>query len=321
MIDQPATDRILIVDDSRESAIITQSFLSRGGFAKSDVVSSGKQALELLLSPETDTDGGIQREPVELVVLDIVMPDMDGIEVCARLRSHPRTRHLPVLMLTASRDVETLNQAYMAGANDFVVKPIDGVRLLARVRSLLRLRREQRRRQMREEELIVQNRKLQEGLLDVAVVDPETQLPRRILAELMLRTCRQQDRKAAIGIAQIADFGLYQEMHGREASSRLLGCIMDEIRQTSAGMSVIPCYYGSGGFLLIEPDAGSIDAVWHACEALRENVAEAAIPHGNSIHSKHVVMLTNAIEGAGAELDRIGAELFENIANHMVETD
>ncbi len=80
-----------------------------------------------------------RKEPPDLVLLDILMPGMDGHEVCRRLRADPATAALPVVMITASETEEKL-KALEAGADDFVAKPFDQAELLARVRSLLRVK-------------------------------------------------------------------------------------------------------------------------------------------------------------------------------------
>ena len=79
-------------------------------------------------------------EPVDLVLLDILMPEMDGYEVCRALRAEPATSFLPVVMITASGEQEKV-AAIEAGADDFIAKPFDQAELLARVRSLLRIKR------------------------------------------------------------------------------------------------------------------------------------------------------------------------------------
>src|SRR5262249_38323606 len=73
-----------------------------------------------------------------LVLLDIVMPDMDGYEVCRRLRSEPATREIPILFLSALEDVEAKVKGFQIGGNDYLTKPFEMLEVQARVRSLLR---------------------------------------------------------------------------------------------------------------------------------------------------------------------------------------
>ena len=82
----------------------------------------------------------LSKEHPDVVVLDILMPGMDGYEVCRRIRQDPGTAFLPVIMITASGEEEKI-RAIEAGADDFVSKPFDQAELLARVRSLVRVKR------------------------------------------------------------------------------------------------------------------------------------------------------------------------------------
>ena len=154
---QNRRSKILIVDDVPESALITKSLLAKGNFTDVEIAWGGYEALEKC-GVTVDGQGEAEGETeFQMVILDIMMPDIDGLEVCAHMRMSRRTRYMPILMLTATNDLELLNQAYMAGADDFLTKPIDEIRLLARVRTLMRIKREQQRRELREEDLKVQN--------------------------------------------------------------------------------------------------------------------------------------------------------------------
>ena len=122
------TGTILVVDDLEQNIRLLEAVLTPRGF---EVVaaSSGEQALERAADAAVD-----------LVLLDIVMPEMDGYEVCRRLRADDATRYLPIVMITASGEQEKV-AAIECGADDFIAKPFEQSELLARVRSLLRIKR------------------------------------------------------------------------------------------------------------------------------------------------------------------------------------
>jgi class 3 adenylate cyclase len=123
---EPVT--ILAVDDQPANLRLLDAVLSPRGY-RVVRATSGEQALELLPS-----------SGVDLVLLDIVMPGIDGYEVCRRIRRAPETAFLPVVMITASGHQEK-TRAIEAGADDFVSKPFDQSELLARVASLARIKR------------------------------------------------------------------------------------------------------------------------------------------------------------------------------------
>ena len=119
---------VLAVDDLEQNLRLLDAVLSPRGYNVLTAL-SGHDALEQLSQHEVD-----------LVLLDIVMPGMDGYEVCRRIRAVPQWRFLPVVMITASGSQEK-RQALEAGADDFVSKPFDQAELIARVASLARLKR------------------------------------------------------------------------------------------------------------------------------------------------------------------------------------
>jgi two-component system sensor histidine kinase/response regulator len=124
--------RILVVDDSEANRLVVRGLLAPLGY-EITLVESGARALEVF-----------QERELDLVMLDVMMPEMDGFETCAELRRLPGGEDIPVLFLTALGDAETHEEALRVGADDFLTKPVGRLELLLRVRSLTRLKRLQR---------------------------------------------------------------------------------------------------------------------------------------------------------------------------------
>lgn len=119
------SDKILIVDDEPDTLKLLQAVLQREGY----VVISATNGPEALAK--------IKAEPPDLVILDIMMPGMSGIEVLQQIRGDPKLAVLPVLMLTARSEVNVKVMAFEAGADEYVTKPLSAAELRARVRALL----------------------------------------------------------------------------------------------------------------------------------------------------------------------------------------
>jgi two-component system, cell cycle response regulator len=122
------TARVLVVDDVPSNVKLLEARLSAEYF---DVITamSGPEALAIC-----------ERAECDLVLLDVMMPDMDGFEVCRRIKSNPLTHHIPVIIVTALDQPSDRVRGLEAGADDFLTKPVSDVALVARVRSLARLK-------------------------------------------------------------------------------------------------------------------------------------------------------------------------------------
>jgi putative two-component system response regulator len=120
-------DLILVVDDSEQNVQLLDAYLSAAGY---DVLSalSGQEALDKL-------DGACKPD---LIILDIMMPGINGYEVCRRIKASHETHRIPVMMLTALHDLEDKVKGFEAGSDEFLSKPVEKMELLIRVKALLR---------------------------------------------------------------------------------------------------------------------------------------------------------------------------------------
>lgn len=119
-------NRILIVDDTETMRLYEQMLLSGQGYDV-ETVADGLEALAAIDSFRPD-----------LVLLDIMMPRMDGIECCRRIKQGEATRDVKVVMVTTKSEYERVKEAFAAGCDDYVTKPIDKLELLTKIKDLLR---------------------------------------------------------------------------------------------------------------------------------------------------------------------------------------
>ena len=122
------TGRILIVDDERHQRVLLEVMLVREGY-RLQTAASGEEALAM-----------VALEPPDLILLDVMMPGMDGYQVAAQLKGNVATKHIPLIMVTVLDDRHGRMLGLGAGAEDFLSKPVDRAELCVRVRNLLRLK-------------------------------------------------------------------------------------------------------------------------------------------------------------------------------------
>jgi len=115
--------RILIVDDEPINIMIAERILQKNGY-ETISVNHGNDALEIL-----------QTKPVDLILLDIMMPDINGFEVCGKLMQNGKTKDIPVIFLTAVTDKESIIKGFEVGGKDYLTKPFNTTELVARVKT------------------------------------------------------------------------------------------------------------------------------------------------------------------------------------------
>jgi adenylate cyclase len=177
---------VLAVDDRAENLNIVRMRLEAQGY---DVVTatSGEAALAIVAQDRPD-----------LILLDVMMPGMDGIEVTRRLKGDPATRPIPILLLTAKSDVQDVIDGLNAGADDYVTKPFDHATLTARVRSLLRTKTLYDTVEQQAAELAALNRDLEERVARQVAELERTRGLRRFLAPQVADLLLAQGDEASI---------------------------------------------------------------------------------------------------------------------------
>ena len=113
--------RILIVEDTRTVVMVEKMMLSGRGF-QIDIATNGREGLEKTRQTKPD-----------LVLADIMMPEMDGIEMCRQIKADPETSGIPVVMVTTKGEQERVEQAFLAGCDDYLTKPLNKLELLSKV--------------------------------------------------------------------------------------------------------------------------------------------------------------------------------------------
>lgn len=119
---------VLLVDDNLQNLELMEAYLE----SLPCTIQTARDGMEALSQ--------IEQNPPDLILLDVMMPRMSGFEVCQKIKTAPRTRDIPVIMVTALHEVGDVERAVESGANDFLSKPVNKLELLTRVRSLLSFR-------------------------------------------------------------------------------------------------------------------------------------------------------------------------------------
>jgi PleD family two-component response regulator len=118
--------KILLVDDSKVASMTEEMILKKTGRFEFRVASDGEEAVQQALA-----------ECPDLILMDVVMPKMNGFEACRELRRHEATESVPIIMVTTRGEAESIEAGFQAGCNDYVSKPIDGVELLEKIEKLI----------------------------------------------------------------------------------------------------------------------------------------------------------------------------------------
>ena len=157
---------ILIVDDSRDEQELLSTRLRAAGYGSLMVADSAEAAFGILGLDRA----GQSTEEIDLILMDIMLPGVDGLEACRRIKATEWLQDIPIIVITVKTDEKDLLTAFAAGAMDYIRKPVNSVELVARVSSALTLRAERIMRKAREQELLTRTQELEQALREVKVL-------------------------------------------------------------------------------------------------------------------------------------------------------
>jgi phosphoserine phosphatase RsbU/P len=284
--------RILVIDDSEEGCEVAVAMLATAGYEHVSTAGSAADAYRLLGIGEPAT----QPSAVDLMLLDIMMPEIDGIEACARIRSDPRYSSVPIIMVTSLGDTDSLANAFVAGATDYITKPVNRVELLARVRSALKLKAELDRREARELELMQLASKSGDRRAS-NWIDGVTGLFSGEMAEAYLVTDANFPPGSDTSVIALAVDRLdaYRATQGNAAAS-IMTRVADAVRTTVAAVGVVAAVYRDGVIVLVLPQQPSGPAL-KLGKALRAAISDLMIANPESIAANHVTASVAVITG------------------------
>jgi sigma-B regulation protein RsbU (phosphoserine phosphatase) len=157
---------ILLVDDSPDARLLLHKILRGAGYRDTHSASSAQDAFKCL---DLEHDGA-GAKAIDLIVMDVRMPETDGIEACRRIKAVEAVRDIPIIMITVRSQPEVLQEAFDAGATDYIKKPFEEVELLARIKAALKLKKEIDARKNWEQELTKTISELDMALHDMAAL-------------------------------------------------------------------------------------------------------------------------------------------------------
>ncbi|OYD86411.1 diguanylate cyclase domain-containing protein [Azospirillum brasilense] len=257
-----ARSKILVVDDIPSNVHVLSRIL------KDDhdiyFATDGAKALEL-----------VQSRLPDLVLLDIMMPGMDGYEVCARIKADPITRDIPVIFISAKSEVEDETYGLEVGAIDFISKPISPPIVKARVRNHLLLKRQTD---------LLRTLSFNDGLTGIA--------NRRRFDEVLLREWRRCGRAQlplSLIMLDVDQFKPYNDHYGHQAGDECLRAVAQLLADQMMRPGDLIARYGGEEFVCLLPETDEDGAV-QVAERMRQMVAERRLPHAVSHVADHVTI-------------------------------
>jgi diguanylate cyclase (GGDEF)-like protein len=262
---QPSDFKVLIVDDEPINVLVTQEYLRLAGYQNTSGEMDATKALER-----------IAQEQPDIVLIDIMMPEVNGLEILEKLRADPQWTFLPVIVVTAADDDQTRLRALELGATDFLSKPVNGTELVPRVRNALLIKSHRDYLRHYARALERQTRHL-EAQIAQARTDSLTGLAnRRALDEELQRRYSESQRTGSplsIMLIDVDHFKGFNDRHGHRAGDEALRVIAATLRDAMRQMDLV-ARYGGEEFVVLLPGT-AIEGAILVAERTRQDLADS----------------------------------------------
>ena len=303
---------ILIVDDSEDIRLLLESILRPAGYDNLLFAESANEAYEILGLAK----GADETRNVDLILMDVAMPEIDGIEACRYIKEDENLCDIPVVMVTALDEIKLLEVALDKGALDYITKPFNKVELLARIRTALRLKKEVDHRRQHERELIELTEALKnanKGLKELSYLDGLTSVAnRRYFDEQINKEWKSKKRHntpLSLILIDIDFFKAYNDKYGHLAGDDCLRKVAQNLKSTISRPNDFVARYGGEEFAIILPET-DMKGAKKVAEDLRLNIELMKVKLVSGIDKFLTVSLG---------LASYGADLHPNNIEEMIE--
>jgi len=273
---------LLVVDDSAEIRGLIKRLLAGEGFAGITEADSAEAAFGRLGIGRRPARGW---PPVDLVLLDVGLPGVDGIDACRRIKREGRLQDTQVVMVTANTDDQCLQDSFEAGATDYITKPIRRVELVARLRALRVFMLEMRRRKARELELLRTKEELEQAnhkLARLSSLDGLTGVGNRRSFDLSLAAEWQRARRGAQPLSlvflDIDYFKQYNDSYGHQRGDNSLVAVAKACAQVAQRSADRVARYGGEELAILLPEIGYEGALRVGLR-LNRAISALRVPH------------------------------------------
>jgi len=255
---QPAGGRILVVDDHEDNIELLRARLEAWGY-EVEAARDGEEALAC-----------VHANPPDLILLDVMMPTVDGNEVARRIKNNPALPFIPIIMQTALDSTESKVEGLEAGADDYITKPIEFAELKARLRSMLRIKRLQEELEERERQLLEANERLRHMSRTDALTGLENRRSIERHLDLMFAHGQRLSEPLSCVMCDLDRFKSVNDEHGHQAGDVVLKQFAAMLKGLAREIDVVG-RYGGEEFIVLLPGT-VLDAAVTFAERVRKEI-------------------------------------------------